>query len=58
LIISVDGQKSALQAIIDGKLNVTIESNPRFGPLAFATLEKYLNGEKLPPIIGIEDRLF
>lgn len=58
MIISVDGQKSALQAIIDGKMNVTIESNPRFGPLAFATLEKYLNGEKLPPIIGIEDRLF
>jgi ribose transport system substrate-binding protein len=58
LIISVDGQKSALQAIIDGKMNVTIESNPRFGPLAFATLEKYLNGEKLPPIVGIEDRIF
>ena len=58
LIISVDGQKSALQAIIDGKMNVTIESNPRFGPLAFATLEKFWAGEKLPPIIGIEDRLF
>ncbi|HEY0082089.1 MAG TPA: ABC transporter substrate-binding protein, partial [Pyrinomonadaceae bacterium] len=26
LIISVDGQKSALQAILDGKMNVTIES--------------------------------
>jgi ABC-type sugar transport system substrate-binding protein len=58
LIISVDGQKTALQAIIDGKMNVTIESNPRFGPLAFATLEKFWAGEKLPPIIGIEDRLF
>ncbi|MDX6270602.1 MAG: galactofuranose transport system substrate-binding protein [Acidobacteriota bacterium] len=58
LIISVDGQKSALQAILDGKMNVTIESNPRFGPLAFATLEKFWAGEKLPPIVGIEDRLF
>jgi ABC-type sugar transport system substrate-binding protein len=58
LIISVDGQKSALQAILDGKMNVTIESNPRFGPLAFATLEKFWSGEKLPPIVGIEDRLF
>ncbi|MGI9107226.1 MAG: ABC transporter substrate-binding protein [Pyrinomonadaceae bacterium] len=57
-IISVDGQKSALQAIIDGKMNVTVESNPRFGPLAFATLEKFLQGEKLPPVIGIEDRIF
>jgi len=58
LIVSVDGQKSALQAIIDGKMNVTVESNPRFGPLAFATLEKFLQGEKLPPVIGIEDRIF
>jgi ribose transport system substrate-binding protein len=58
LIISVDGQKSALQAIIDGKMNVTIESNPRFGPLAFATLEKFWAGEKLPPVIIVEDRIF
>ncbi len=58
LIVSVDGQRSALQAILDGKMNVTIESNPRFGPLAFATLEKFWAGEKLPPIVGIEDRLF
>ncbi len=58
LIVSVDGQKTALQAIIDGKLNVTVESNPRFGPLAFATLEKFLAGEKLPAVIGIEDRIF
>jgi ribose transport system substrate-binding protein len=58
LIISVDGQKTALQAIIDGKMNVTIESNPRFGPLAFATLEKFWAGEKLPPVVGIEDRIF
>ncbi|HEY9404289.1 MAG TPA: ABC transporter substrate-binding protein, partial [Pyrinomonadaceae bacterium] len=58
LIVSVDGQKSALQAILDGKMNVTIESNPRFGPLAFATLEKFWAGEKVPPVVGIEDRLF
>ncbi|HEY1402666.1 MAG TPA: ABC transporter substrate-binding protein [Pyrinomonadaceae bacterium] len=58
LIVSIDGQKSALQAIIDGRMNVTIESNPRFGPLAFTTLEKFLAGEKLPPVIIVEDRLF
>ncbi|HEX8459651.1 MAG TPA: ABC transporter substrate-binding protein [Pyrinomonadaceae bacterium] len=58
LIVSIDGQKSALQAIIDGRMNVTIESNPRFGPLAFSTLEKFWAGEKLPPVIGVEDRLF
>ena len=58
LVVSVDGQKSALQAIIDGKMNVTVESNPRFGPLAFDTLERYLRGEKIEPKIILTDRFF
>ena len=58
LIVSVDGEKAALQAIIDGEMNVTVESNPRFGPLAFETLQKHMNGEKLPPKIILPDRFF
>jgi ribose transport system substrate-binding protein len=58
LIVSVDGEKAALQAIIDGDMNATVESNPRFGPLAFETLQKFLNGEKIPPKIILPDRFF
>jgi ABC-type sugar transport system substrate-binding protein len=58
LIVSVDGEKAALQAIIDGDMNATVESNPRFGPLAFDTLQKFLNGEKLPRKIILPDRFF
>jgi len=58
LIVSVDGEKAALQAIIDGDMNATVESNPRFGPLAFETLQKFLNGEKVPPKIILPDRFF
>jgi ribose transport system substrate-binding protein len=58
LIISIDGQKSALQAIIDGDMNATVECNPRFGPIAFDTLEKYWRGEPIPPQIINEDRFF
>ena len=58
LIISVDGQKTALQAIIAGEMNATVECNPRFGPLAFDALERYLRGEQLPPQIINEDRFF
>jgi galactofuranose transport system substrate-binding protein len=58
LIVSVDGEKAALQAIIDGDMNATVESNPRFGPLAFETLQKFLNGEKLPPKIILPDKFF
>jgi galactofuranose transport system substrate-binding protein len=58
LVVSVDGQRSALEAILAGEMNVTVESNPRFGPLAFDTLEKYLRGESIPPKIILEDRFF
>jgi ABC-type sugar transport system substrate-binding protein len=58
LIVSVDGQKSALEAIMRGEMNVTVECNPRFGPVAFDTLEKFLRGEQIPPKIIVPDKFF
>jgi ribose transport system substrate-binding protein len=58
LVVSVDGQKSALQAIIDGQMNATVECNPRFGPVAFDTLEKLKRGEQIPAKIINTDRFF
>ncbi|MDQ3323918.1 MAG: ABC transporter substrate-binding protein [Acidobacteriota bacterium] len=57
-VVSIDGQKSALEAIIAGDMNITVESNPRFGPVAFDTYEKYLRGEQLPPKIVLEDKFY
>lgn len=58
IICSIDGQKTALEAIIRGELGVSVESNPRFGPLVFATMEEYFAGKKIPPRIILKDRLF
>jgi ribose transport system substrate-binding protein len=58
LVVSVDGQKSALEAIVAGDMNVTVECNPRFGPVAFDTFEKFLRGEQIPPKIINQDRFF
>jgi ribose transport system substrate-binding protein len=58
IVVSVDGQKSALEAINAGEMNATVECNPRFGPVAFDTLEKFKRGEKIPPKIINEDRFF
>lgn len=57
-IISIDGEKAALESIAAGELGATVESNPRFGKLAFETLEKHLKGEKIPTKIILEDRFF
>ncbi|WP_019586209.1 ABC transporter substrate-binding protein [Deinococcus apachensis] len=58
MIVSIDGEKDALQAIIDGKLGATVECNPRFGPKAFETLMRYAKGEKIPAKIINPDRFF
>jgi ABC-type sugar transport system substrate-binding protein len=57
-VVSVDGTRDALQAIIDGELGATVETNPRFGPLAFDTAERFLSGEQIPTKITVQDRLF
>jgi ribose transport system substrate-binding protein len=57
-IISIDGERAALESIQRGELGATVESNPRFGPLAFDVIEKVRRGEKVPPKILITDRFF
>lgn len=57
-VVSVDGQKSALEMIQAGDMNVTVECNPRFGPIAFDTYEKHLSGGQIPPKIINTDRFF
>ncbi|MFC4116231.1 ABC transporter substrate-binding protein [Nonomuraea zeae] len=55
-IVSVDGTRSAVQGIADGWLHAVIESNPRFGPLAFETAQKFLDGQPIPDKVIISDR--
>jgi len=57
-VVSVDGTKGAVQGIVDGWINAVIESNPRFGPLAFDTATKFFNGEPIPEDIIIQDRQY
>ncbi|AKU15660.1 ABC transporter substrate-binding protein [Luteipulveratus mongoliensis] len=54
-IVSVDGTRNAVQLLADGKYNGVIESNPRFGPLAFKTLQQFESGTAIPPSIVITD---
>lgn len=58
LIVSIDGTRDALQAILDGKMGVTVESSPFFGPLACDVMKKYAAGEEIPHWVKVEDRIF
>lgn len=58
LVVSIDGEKDGVQAIIDGKLGASCECNPRFGPKAFDIMYSFANGDKIPPIIINPDQFF
>lgn len=58
LVVSIDGTRDALQAIIDGKMGVTVESSPFFGSLACETMNRYANGEEIEHWVQVKDRIF
>ena len=54
-IVSVDGIKDAVSKIETGEYTAVIQSNPRFGPLAFKALMDFESGTGVPAKIIIED---
>jgi simple sugar transport system substrate-binding protein len=58
IIVSVDALKVAFEAMVQGKLNCTIECNPLLGPAAFDAVEKLLAGETLPKKMLVHDETF
>lgn len=58
IIVSVDGEKAALQAIKDGKSNVSVECTPLLGPKLISTALKVSKAEKVPKTIFMEEKVF
>lgn len=54
-IYSVDGTRNAVSQVAQNRYNGVVESNPRFGPLAFATLASFLDGKPVAQTVVIED---
>lgn len=57
-IVSVDAIRDAFQAMIDGKLNATVECNPLLGPQFFELALKVVNGESVPKWIPSEESVY
>jgi simple sugar transport system substrate-binding protein len=58
IIVSIDGIKDAFQAMVDGKLNCTVECNPLLGPQIFDAVDKVLKGETMPKRIPSKEGVF
>ena len=57
-IVSIDAIRDAFQAMIDGKLNATVECNPLLGPQFFDLALKVVNGESVPKWIRSEETIY
>ncbi|MGB7093262.1 MAG: ABC transporter substrate-binding protein [Anaerolineales bacterium] len=58
IIVSIDAIRDAFQAMIDGKLNATIECNPLLGPTFFDVAYKVVNGEFVPKWIPSPESIY
>lgn len=58
LVVSIDGMKAAMEAVVAGKLNCTVECNPLLGPAAFDAAQKAKDGKELPRSTVVKDELF
>lgn len=58
ILVSIDGERDALKAIVAGELGASIECNPRFGSKALDVIEALRRGEKVPESIVIPDLFF
>jgi simple sugar transport system substrate-binding protein len=58
LIVSIDGVKGAFEAMVAGKLNVSVECNPLLGPQLMAAVKDVLAGRPVPRRIVTEESVF
>ncbi len=58
IVISVDAVKGAFEAMIAGKMNVTVECNPQLGPQLMDTVKQVLDGKAQPKWIPTKEGVF
>src|SRR4051794_4889581 len=57
-LVTVDGVRGAFEAMVAGKLNVTVECNPLLGPQFFETALKLANGETIDKWVKSKEGIY
>ena len=58
IVISIDGVKGAFEAMMAGKLNVTVECSPLLGPQLMSIARDVVAGKSVPKRITTEEGVF
>lgn len=54
-VVSIDGERDGMNAIINGELGTSVQSSPFFGPITFQTIKQYAGGTKIPDWVVVQD---
>jgi len=57
-IVTIDAIKEAVEAVVAGRINCTVECSPLFGPKVYDTVAKLLAGQTVPKKAFNKDELF
>jgi simple sugar transport system substrate-binding protein len=57
-IVSVDGTRKAFEAMIEGKLNCSVECSPLLGPQLMKAVKDLMSGKELPLRIITEEKIY
>jgi simple sugar transport system substrate-binding protein len=58
VIVSIDGEQAAIDALKAGEVNFVIECNPKTGPAIMELAKKLAAGEKIPRLLHVDERVF
>ena len=58
LLITVDGEKEAVGALKEGKINCVVQCTPNLGPAAMSLVKKLTAGEEISKIMHPEEGMF
>jgi simple sugar transport system substrate-binding protein len=58
VIVSIDGVKGAFEAMMQGKLNVTVECSPLLGPMLMQTAQDVVAGKPVPKRVTVNEGVF
>ncbi len=58
LVVSIDGVRGAFEAMLQGKLNVTVECNPLLGPQLIQTAQAVKAGKPVPKRLTVTEGVF
>lgn len=58
VIITIDAEQAAIDALERGEVNCVVECNPKFGPAIMSLAKKLAEGEKIPRLMHVHEEVF